>query len=150
MKNRQLFTSNKQDWETPQKMFDELNEEFKFDLDAMANESNAKCMNYFSEETDSLKQDWSKFKSIFINPPYKSDIQTATIKKAYETSKEHGNTIVLLIPARTDTARWHDYIFGKAEVRFIRGRLTFEVNGQPYKDPATFPSAVVIYRGGKL
>ena len=149
MKNKQLFTSSKQDWETPKKIFNELNKEFNFDLDAMANKNNAKCLNYFSEEEDSLKQDWSKFQSIFINPPYKSNIQNATIKKAYETNKKYGNTIVLLIPARTDTSRWHDYIFGKAEVRFLRGRLTFEVDGKPYKDPATFPSAIVVYRGKK-
>lgn len=146
MKNKQLFTSNKQDWETPQKLFDKLNKEFSFDLDAAANDTNNKCFKYFSEAEDSLKQDWSIFKSIFINPPYDSKKQDEFIKKAYETNKKYGNTIVLLVPARTDTKRWHDYILGKSEVRFLKGRLNFEINGKPYKDPATFPSAVVIYR----
>lgn len=146
MKSKQLFTSNKQDWETPQKLFDELDKEFNFELDAAASATNAKCKNYYSEEQDSLKQDWSLFLSIFVNPPYENKKQNEFIKKAYDTHKKCGNTIVLLIPARTDTKRWHDYIIGKSEIRFLRGRLTFEINGIPYKDPATFPSAVVIYR----
>ncbi|MDT2842647.1 phage N-6-adenine-methyltransferase [Vagococcus lutrae] len=148
MNREQLFTSNKQDWETPQWLFDELNDEFNFELDAMATEQNAKCDIFFTKEDDALKKDWSQYNSIFINPPYQSSVQNAVLKKAYETNKNYGNTIVLLIPARTDTARWHEHIFGKAEIRFLKGRLKFEVDGIEYKDAATFPSAIVIYRKG--
>lgn len=144
-----MFSSNKQDWETPQWLFEELDSEFDFVLDAAANENNSKCQEYYTEETNSLKQDWSKFDSIYINPPYDSKKQNEFIKKAYETNKEYGNTIVLLIPARTDTKRWHDFIFEKAEVRFLKGRLNFETNGEPHKNPAPFPSAIVIYKGNK-
>ena len=144
--NKALFTSNKQNWETPQGLFDKLNSEFNFDLDAAASDENHKCENYFTEEQNALEQDWSKYKSIFINPPYDSKLQTEFLKKAYETNKTYGNNIVLLIPARTDTARWHDYIFNKADIRFLRGRIKFEVDGVPHKDPAPFPSAIIIYK----
>ena len=144
--NKALFTSNKQNWETPQELFDKLNNEFNFDLDAAASDENHKCENYFTEEQNALEQDWSKYKSIFINPPYDSKLQTEFLKKAYETNKTHGTKIVLLIPARTDTARWHEYIFNKADIRFLRGRIKFEVDGVPHKDPAPFPSAIIIYK----
>lgn len=72
------------------------------------------------------------------------------MRKAYEEA-QHGTTIVLLIPARTDTAYFHDWIYGKAEIRFIRGRLRFtDEDGNAY-DAAPFPSMVVVYneKGGK-
>ena len=146
MMNKELFTSNKQNWETPKELFDKLNSEFNFELDAAASDENHKCENYFTEEQNALEQDWSKYNSIFINPPYDSKLQTDFLKKAYETNKKHGTTIVLLIPSRTDTARWHEYIFDKADVRFLRGRIKFEVDGVPHKDPAPFPSAIIIYK----
>lgn len=145
--NQSLISSERQNWETPQDLFEKLDQEFKFDLDAMADKSNSKKDVFFSKEQDSLKQDWAAYNSIFCNPPYKTKIQNEVIKKAHETNKEHGNTIVLLIPARTDTKRWHEYIFGKAEIRFLQGRLRFEVNGVPCENPAPFPSAIVIFKG---
>ena len=91
---------------------------------------------------------------VFCNPPYGRQI-TDWVRKGYEESKKPGTLVVMLIPARTDTSYFHDYIFhGKAdEVRFIRGRLTFtDEDGNPTKDAkgrpcsAPFPSAVVIWR----
>ena len=91
---------------------------------------------------------------MFCNPPYGRQI-TDWVRKGYEESKKPGTLVVMLIPARTDTSYFHDYIFhGKAdEVRFIRGRLTFtDEDGHPTKDAkgrpcsAPFPSAVVIWR----
>lgn len=58
-----------------------------------------------------------------------------------------GIIVVMLIPARTDTKMFHDFILGKAEIRFIRGRLNFEVDGEKSKDPAPFPSMIVVFRG---
>lgn len=82
---------------------------------------------------------------MFINPPYTSYLQNAFIKKAYETWKEYGTTVVLLIPARTDTLRWHKYIFPYAKkVKFLKGRLKFELAGKSV-GTAPFPSAIVVF-----
>lgn len=142
-----IMTSDKQDWETPQELFDNLNNEFDFELDAFASDKNAKCKHFFTERDDSFQQDWTKYKSIFINPPYTSKVQDEVLKKINDTisSNWRGGVIVLLIPARTDTKRWHDYIFNKADdIRFIKGRLRFEVDGIP-RSSSTFPSAVIVY-----
>jgi len=147
MNNKALFTSNKQDWETPQELFDQLNNKYHFDLDAAASHGNAKLPKYFTAEDDALSKEWGEYSSIFCNPPYETKLQKEFIKKAYETHQKHGNTIVLLIPARVETKRWHQYIFGKAEIEFIAGRLKFEVNGVKSKEPAPFPSALVVYKG---
>ncbi len=141
-----IMTSDKQDWETPQELFDNLNNEFDFELDAFASDKNAKCKHFFTERDDSFQQDWTKYKSIFINPPYTSKVQDEVLKKINDTiSSNWRGVIVLLIPARTDTKRWHDYIFNKADdIRFIKGRLRFEVDGIP-RGSSTFPSAVIVY-----
>lgn len=141
-----IMTSDKQDWETPQELFDNLNNEFDFELDAFASDKNAKCKHFFTERDDSFQKDWTKYKSIFINPPYTSKVQDEVLKKINDTiSSNWRGVIVLLIPARTDTKRWHDYIFNKADdIRFIKGRLRFEVDGIP-RGSSTFPSAVIVY-----
>ncbi|WDW17303.1 phage N-6-adenine-methyltransferase [Enterococcus faecium] len=141
-----IMTSDNQDWETPQELFDNLNNEFDFELDAFASDKNAKCKHFFTERDDSFQQDWTKYKSIFINPPYTSKVQDEVLKKINDTiSSNWMGVIVLLIPARTDTKRWHDYIFNKADdIRFIKGRLRFEVDGIP-RGSSTFPSAVIVY-----
>lgn len=143
MNNALHFSSKKHDWETPQSFFEELNSEFHFTLDAAADDLNHKCEKYFTEEQDALSQEWKG--SVFCNPPYGKKSPNF-IKKAYEESKqEYNEVVVLLIPARTDTKIWHEYIFGKAEIRFLKGRLKFENNGQA-KDAAPFPSALVIFK----
>ena len=146
MNNKALFTSNKQDWETPQWFYEKLDKEFSFDLDAFASRENTKCKNFFTEDDNSLEQDWTQYKSIFINPPYISSLQNKVLEKVDDTIRQgFRGVIVLLIPARTDTKRWHDYIFNKADdIRFLKGRLKFEVNGIA-GDSATFPSAVIVY-----
>lgn len=141
-----MFSSKKQDWETPQHLFDELDKEFQFETDVCANYINAKCEKYVDEKIDALKIEWNDLGTVFCNPPYETGLQNKIVKKAWEQHQKYGNTIVMLIPARTDTARWHDYIFGKAEVRFLRGRLKFETQGVPHKNAAPFPSAIIIYR----
>lgn len=145
--NAALLSSKKMDYCTPQRFFDALNQEFHFVLDAAATAKSAKCQNFFTPETDGLKQSWSLAGgAVFCNPPYGRETGK-WVRKAYEES-QHGTTVVLLIPARTDTVYFHDYIYGKAEIRFIRGRLHFtDEDGNEY-DPAPFPSMVVIYNGG--
>ena len=127
-------------WATPQWLFDKLNEEFGFDLDPCATAENAKCEKYFTKEDDGLMQDWGGH-SVFCNPPYGREI-SKWVKKCYEESLKPDTTVVLLIFSRTDTAYFHDYIYHKAELRFIRGRLRFNDE----KNAAPFPSMLVIYR----
>lgn len=139
------FSSKKMDWETPQKFFNELHEKYNFTIDVATNGSNAKTENFYTEEDNALIQKWHG--RVFCNPPYGRELKH-WVKKAYEESqKDHNELIVLLIPARTDTTYWHEYIFDKAEIHFLKGRLKFEVNGKP-TDSAPFPSALIIYKGG--
>lgn len=142
--NSALLSSKNMNWCTPQDFFDSLNEEFHFVLDAAASTKTAKCGLYYTPETDGLLQSWDCGGAVFCNPPYGREIGK-WVKKAYQEA-ERGNPIVLLIPARTDTNYFHDYIWGKAEIRFIKGRLRFaDENGNPSKDVAPFPSMLVIY-----
>ena len=135
-----MFSSKIDEWSTPQDFFDELNKEFNFTLDPCATPENAKCEKYYTKEDDGLKQDWSG-ETVFCNPPYGRAIKD-WVKKCYEESKKPNTTVVMLIPARTDTSYFHDYIYHKAkEIRFIRGRLKF---GNA-KNSAPFPSMVVIF-----
>lgn len=134
----QLFTSKSCEWETPQWLFDKLNREFNFTLDVCATQKNAKCDKYFTKIEDGLKQDWSK-DICWMNPPYGREI-SKWIKKAYEESLR-GATVVCLIPSRTDTQWWHNYVM-KGKVRFIKGRLKF--GGA--KNSAPFPSAIVVFK----
>ena len=139
-----MFSSESDKWATPQKFFDELDSEFHFTLDPCADENNHKCDKWFSEEQDGLTQDWGKDETIFINPPYGRDITGKWVARAVRQFKEYGNTIVMLLPARTDTRWFHDYIYKKdnVEIRFIKGRLKFGDG----KNSAPFPSMVCIWR----
>lgn len=126
-------------WATPQKFFDELNAEFGFTLDPCADDYNHKCDRYFTEEQDGLKQDW-RGQIVYCNPPYGKQI-AAWVRKCYEESQKPNTVVVMLIPARTDTKYFHDYIYHKAELRFVKGRLHFN----EAKQGAPFPSMVVVY-----
>lgn len=144
MINESWYTSNKDYWETPNHLFNQLNKEFDFTLDAAASDHNAKVDKYFTETDNSLIQDWEG--RVFVNPPYGRDLRHWVEKAQSESEKAYNEVVVMVIPARPDTSYWHDYIFDKAaEIRFIRGRLKFEILGAP-KDPAPFPSAIVIYK----
>lgn len=140
--NPSLHTSKKQDWVTPGWLFDQLDDEFHFTLDAAATDRNAKCEKYYTEADDGLKQKWGGI--VWCNPPYNKQIKK-WVKKAYEESRD-GTIIVMLIPARTETDYWHEYIFGKAEIRFIHGRIKFLYeDGMEAEVNAPFPSAVVVF-----
>ena len=141
------FSSKRMDWETPQKLFNELNEKYNFTIDVATNGKNSKLENFYTEKDNALNKKWKG--RVFCNPPYGREIKK-WVKKAYEESKKNYNEIiVLLIPARTDTSYWHDYIFNKAnEINFIKGRLKFELDGKQF-GAAPFPSAIIIFNKEK-
>ena len=138
-----MFSSKSDEWATPQHIFDELDSEFGFDLDVCANESNHKCENYYSIEQDGLSQDWAGHR-VFCNPPY-SNIAKWVEKAFYET-KSKNTLVVLLIPSRTDTKYFQNYIYNRSEIRFIKGRLKFGNS----KNSAPFPSMIVVFRGAEV
>lgn len=133
-----LFLSDRQDWATPPAMFAGWDAEFGFTLDVCALPHNTKCPRYFTPEVDGLAQDWGR-EVCWCNPPY--DDIGAWIRKAYEASLT-GATVVCLVYARTDTEWFHDWVYGKAELRFLRGRIRFV----GAKNSAPAPSMLVIYR----
>lgn len=134
-----LFSSNTSEWATPVAFFKALDAEFHFTLDPCATAHNAKCARFFTAKDDGLSQDWGG-QRVFCNPPYGREIGQ-WVRKCYE-ERERCEVIVMLLPARTDTKWFHDYIYGKAEIRFIKGRLHFN----DAKQGAPFPSMVVIYK----
>lgn len=103
MINDAMFSSNTNEWATPQAFFDELNKEFDFTLDPCATPQNAKCARYFTKEIDGLAQSW-RGEVVFCNPPYGRDISKWVAKAYAETLSGEAKLVVLLIPARTDTA----------------------------------------------
>lgn len=133
------MSSNTPEWATPMAFFKELDKEFHFTLDPCSTHENAKCEKHYTKEDDGLKQDWGG-QSVFCNPPYGRELPK-WVKKCYDESKK-GSLVVMLIPARTDTRWFHDWIYGKAEIRFIKGRLKFGDS----KQSAPFPSMVVIFK----
>lgn len=134
-----MFSSKTDKWETPQDFFDELNREFGFSLDVCALPENAKTTRYYTPEQDGLAQPWEGV--VWCNPPYGRQIGK-WVERAALAAKS-GVVVVMLLPARTDTKWFHEYIYGKAEIRFVRGRLRF--GGAA--NPAPFPSMVVVFRG---
>jgi len=146
------YSANHHEWETPQDLFDELDAEFSFDIDVCALPENAKCARFFPPAYDGLKQEWHS--TCWMNPPYGKEIPK-WVKKAHDSAGDKC-TVVCLLPARTDTKWFHDFIWGKAEIRFIRGRIRFvewsasddgELQRIGAKHSAPFPSMIVIFTG---
>lgn len=140
------MTSNKDDWETPQKLFDQLNEEFHFTLDAASSDQNAKCEHHYTASNSGLEHSWEG-ETVFCNPPYGRNIGD-WIRKASQEASKPDTLVVLLVPARTDTRWFQNHILPRAEVRFLPGRLKYEVNGQA-GEAAPFPSMIVVMRTGE-
>ena len=136
-----MFSSATDNWSTPQDFFDKLNDEFHFTLDVCADENNHKCEHYYTKEIDGLSRPW--IGTIWCNPPYGCKIGE-WVRRAYISSHIGSATVVMLLPARTDTRWFHDYIYNKSniEIRFIKGRLKFG----GCKNSAPFPSMVVIFK----
>lgn len=141
MINKGLMTSKTDEWATPIKFYEELDKEFHFDLDPCATHENHKCKRYFTKEEDGLKQSW-RYRRVFMNPPYGREIGK-WVEKAYSESLINNTFIVALLPARTDTKWFHQWIYkkGNTEIRFIKGRLKFNDG----KQSAPFPSMLVIF-----
>ena len=125
--NRGLFTSATEHWETPAETYAALDTEFHFTDDP--------CPRH--PVTDGLSREWGTV--TFCNPPYGKKICDWLLKGYIESLK--GKTVVFLIPSRTDTRWWHDFVMKAHEVRFIKGRLKFD----DHKNSAPFPSAIVIF-----
>lgn len=135
-----MFSSKSDEWSTPNSFYQKLNKQFNFTLDPCATEENHKCEKYHTIEIDGLKQDWRN-ESVFVNPPY-SKIYDWT-KKCFEEGQKYGTCVVLLIPARTDTKYFHEFVMKATEVRFVKGRLKFGNE----KNSAPFPSMIVVFDG---
>jgi phage N-6-adenine-methyltransferase len=136
-----MFSSASSEWATPQALFDRLNAEYHFELDVCATAVNAKCPRFFTAEQDGLAQDW-RGQNCWMNPPYGKKI-SKWVEKAYSVFQgAHNGLCVCLLPARTDTAWWHDYVIKAHSVEFIRGRLKFG----GHKNSAPFPSAIAVFR----
>lgn len=129
MNTKVMFSSLRLDWQTPKEVYEELDREFGFDFDPCPHKS---CF-------DGLSLEWGQ--SNFVNPPYGREIGK-WLKKGF-AEWEKGKTVVFLIPSRTDTIWWHDYVMKATEIRFIKGRLKFD--GQ--KNSAPFPSAIIVFQG---
>jgi phage N-6-adenine-methyltransferase len=129
------FDSIRQDWETPDELFNPLNEEFGFTFDVCATKENTKCSNFYTISDNALEQKWSGV--CWMNPPFGE--QGKWVRKAYQEGL-NGTTVVCLLPARTNTGWWHDYCM-KGEIRFIRGRPKFK--GAKHGLPQ--PLAIVIF-----
>lgn len=142
---RAWYTSRTEEWATPVKVFEELDREFHFTLDPCSSPLNYKCEKHYTIEDDGLMQDWGG-ETVFCNPPYGKAMRNWVAKCALEAGKP-GTTVVMLIPARTDTSYFHDYIYHKAdEIRFLRGRFHFNDG----KNPAPFPSMIVIFKSKEI
>lgn len=153
MNKEKLFSSVSNEWETPQDFYDKLDREFHFTLDPCCQDYNHKCEKYYTSEMDGYSRSWAG-EVVFCNPPYGRAIGK-WVKKCYEEAQNKNTTIVLLVPARTDTRWFHDYIYNKknVEIRFVKGRLKFINRMLPSWRPdgnfkvssAPFPSMVAIY-----
>jgi len=139
-----MTSSKGHEWYTPMNLFNALNAEFHFTTDPCAEPTNRLGLPvFYTKEQDGLKQEWQG--NCFINPPYGNSGKVKDwLKKASEYRK---GIVVFLIPARTDTAWFHDYIWRKpnVEIMFIRGRVKFE-NPEHVKNTAPFPSMIVIFK----
>lgn len=121
--NKGLFTSKTDNWATPQDYFDTIDKEFHFTLDPCADENNHKTPKYYTKKDNGLTKDWSG-QRVFCNPPYGKEI-SKWVEKAYREGTKDHTLVVLLIPARTDTKYFHNFILNRAEIRFVPGRLKF-------------------------
>lgn len=141
--NKVHFSSSTDDWSTPEDFFNMLDKEFNFTLDPCADDLNHKCEKYYTKEQNGLTKEWGG-ERVFCNPPYGREIGK-WVKKCYDEVYDGDcDLAVMLVPARTDTRWFHEYIYNTARVWFIKGRLKF--GGR--KTPAPFPSMVVLFMRG--
>lgn len=138
-----MYSSQSEEWSTPDDFFKKLDDEFHFTLDPCATDANHKCEKYYTKEQDGLEQDWTG-ETVFCNPPYVRGMER-WVKKCYEHA-QNGGVVVMLIFARTDTKYFHEMIYHNAELRFVKGRLKFGGS----RNSAPFPSMVVVFKKRNL
>lgn len=141
------YSSKSNEWNTPQDLFNTLDDIFGFSLDPCSTRESAKCLKYFTEKDNGLTKSWEG-ETVFMNPPYGREIGK-WMKKAYDESRKEGTVVVCLIPSRTDTKYWHDYAMKAESIYFVKGRLKFGRSPQESHTskgaPAPFPSAIVVF-----
>jgi len=140
------FDSSRQDWTTPQWLFDHLDFLYQYEFDLAADSENAKCKRFFSEQEDALSQDWTYLGRCWLNPPYGGNGKNSLkrwVQKAYESAKWPTCHISMLMPARTNTVWWHDYCMKARMIWLIKGRPKF--GDAKYGLPQ--PLAVVMFSG---
>jgi len=140
MINKALYSTGNIEHETPDDLFNELDEEFNFNLDTAATAYNTKCYTYYDVYQDGLNSPW--LGNVFCNPPYGRDVGKWVKKAHNEFQKGNADLIVMLLPSRTDTKWFHDYIYNQTEIRFVKGRLKFKGTN----NSAPFPSMIVIWK----
>ena len=131
------FSSKTTEWQTPRAFFQAIDTEFELNTDVCATNQNKMCKKFFSKKEDGLKQDWFG-RRCWLNPPYGREIG----KWVEKAATGGADIVVALLPARTDTKWFHDHIYKKSEIRFLRGRLKFGTS----KTSAPFPNMIVIFR----
>jgi phage N-6-adenine-methyltransferase len=140
-RNNGRYNGDGRHWATPPEVFEPLQAEFNFTLDPCATPISAKCARYFTEADDGLAQSWAGHR-VFMNPPYGREIYAWTRKARDEAAR--GTLVVGLLPASTDLRWWHEDVIGRAELRWIRGRVRFITDG-PYRASGFFPSVIVVW-----
>lgn len=125
-----LFSSGNKDWQTPPGLFRMLDDIFHFDLDVAAEPNNALCKRFFTESSSGLEHSWQADRpatvTCFMNPPYGHYIIEPWVIKAYE-EWQAGATVVALLPARTETLWFQDFVMPATAHLFIRGRIAFRL-----------------------
>lgn len=143
MNRAKIHANYKAVFETPKEFFDMVNKEFNFTLDAAATPENALCRNYLTPGHNALDCSW--YGRVWLNPPFGRGIG-AWVEKAFkEVESERADVVVCLLPNNTDAAWFHDWVLGKAEIRFVRGRLSFCLDGIPQRGNPT-GSILAIYK----
>lgn len=139
-----IMSSDTPEWATPQWLFDVLDGVYRFTLDPCSTHENAKCRKHYTREENGLTQSWAK-ETVFVNPPYGREILSWVYKCLTESKMYGAKQIVALLPARTDTRWFHDCVYGRAEIYFIKGRLKFGDG----KGSAPFPSMIAVWNGSE-
>ena len=164
MINRSMFSTGKDDWETPDELFHEYNLTYNFVLDAAGDLANHKCDVWFGPDSpvqiyDALDADWGSYLrqgNIWLNPPYSRGLQKRFVEKARDEVnsvmgyRESEFKVVCLLPARTDTKLFHETILPNGDVTFLKGRVKFinpdgELRKGHTRNSAPFPSMIVVF-----
>lgn len=141
------YSSASAEWYTPPDLFNEWNIKYgPFDLDPCpaATSPIKKLIPISCANKSGLTSSW--FGRVYCNPPYGREIGQWTRKAQQEIQNPNTDIIVMLVPARTDTAWWHEAIDAGAQPVFLRGRIKFWGPESPYKSSAPFPSALLIFK----